>query len=252
MWFLDSVELHDLSQQHMEITRYEHWPGIFESVCFFANLRWIRNRPFQDPREYLLVPGQGAVRRMMEPNDNPMLIFNRLTKAFWQFYKSMRIFVRTAVSFREFGPPEEDRESFWVVSPPFDRSVCRALTEFLSAHLRISSYTVDDWGGYPSLVPEGRRVRFVANLLGTSVRVTPFLEQRCLLMDIWKWMFGRDQAARNMIGDLRRNYELADPPMVSYAFPVAVKYDELNDVGASPGAYPIEGDDLGYLGEPAV
>lgn len=226
-------------------TRYRSWTGIFEAMHFFKTIHSIPH-PSPDPRVYMQTgPGEPLTRVLRSPSQGTMMRLNRLAKSIWLFVKSIRIFCRTAIAFRASGDPEALPNDFWILCPPVTYGVFTYLSDILTEGFGIRCFDIDQYGNHPPLVhDDDQMVGFVANLLDDGVSSVGYVFQRHLMMDIYMWMFNGN---REMINELVRFGELVDPPMVSYAFPIAIPFEELLETGISPPINPADGDDLGDI-----
>lgn len=241
-WFLESAELHETALVQLEDTKYHHWTGIAECLQFFQSIRNI-TFPLADPRRWLININNERIRIYSSPTEPLMLAINRLTKGIWQFVKSMRIFVRAAVSFRTSGDPEAYQNDFWIQSPLFSSGVWRFLELVLRRKFGIQCFPVDQNGNFP---PQQNTAfsGFMANLLGDQVRCERY-DGRCdMLMEIYEFMFG---LSVDEIQEMIAVGELINPPMVSFKYPLAMEYDEMLHDGVSPAVVPVEGNDLGDM-----
>jgi hypothetical protein len=187
----------------------------------------------------------------MEANRGTILEINRLAKAIWQFIKSFRIFIRTAISYRQSGEQESYPNDFWVQCPSYlTPDIQHFLSILLFQSMGIRCFQTDINGDCPPQLPAeegGGRVGFIANLLGYGVYAQEIETPDVLLWEIYVFLLGNEDIVNEMI----ELGELVNPPMVSYAFPVAVRYNEMWHDAESPEIAPNDGDELGDLGRPS-
>lgn len=246
VWILDSLELHELAlRRYLGGTKYRHWKGIFESVYFFGNLSDGWWHPFNDPHHPL---NYGTI---FLARAEPMLTLNRLCKAFWEFGKSIRIFMRCAIMHRQSNDPTAEPHHFWVWHPFMRVSTYRFIDRYLKRFHNIDTQPVDPNGRPLDNLPLGvARVSFFMNLLQHGAWAEEADWQIDRLCELRQWMFdGGLTQNPGFIAEMVENDELADPPMVSYAYPIAVvPYDELEQSNLSPEILPGTTNELGDLG----
>ena len=246
VWILDSLELHELAlRRHLGGTKYRHWKGIFESVYFFQDLEDGWTHPFNDPHH----PDKYGVNFLA--NAEPMLTINRLIKAFWEFSKSIRTFMRCAVMHRQSFDSTADHHNFWIWCPSMRVSTFRFIEKFLQYFYKIDALPVDLDGRPLDDLPLGDTyVSFYMNLLQDRAWADEADWQIDRLCHLRQWMFdGGITQNPDFIADMVDADEVADPPMVSYAYPICVvPYEELEQSNLSPEILPGSTNILGDLG----
>jgi hypothetical protein len=256
MWTLDGVELYTLAMDQLANTRYSHWPGIFEASAYF------RTNPFLT--QWHLVPARGSCRS----NESPLLDVNRLIKAFFEFLKSLRIFLRAAVRFRQTDDPDADENNFWVYWLSPHRTVSSFMLGFLRDFFNFEVYLVSSYEGHQLSIPipgEDRIVPFdfpawrgwqfsgalVFNLLHADVFAEKFDDEQTSQDILVAWL--RSVFPPGLWLTVQHSicaysiHVLADAYMTSYHFPIALDVLQMKEMGMSPEIAPSRGNDLGNI-----
>jgi hypothetical protein len=252
-WNLDGNELHKLaSHTVLGQTKYRHWTGIVEAVAHLEHLNGIPE-PLPDPHD--LVPHI----HKLEASEWPMLEYNRLFKAIWEFIKSIRVFMRCAAIHQRSSLPHAEYSHFWIQCPLLRPSVYSVVSGIMKDFFGVKCWAIDRYGTHPPRnIPNEpapletvTRFGFFANLLCEGAGASSFDCQRDLLLDIYSYMFGGDQSA-DIFASLIEAGELVDPPMVSYGFAIAREHQELGTRSSTPGISafaPLMGTELEQINE---
>jgi hypothetical protein len=247
IYILNSLELHELAlRRYLGHTKYRHWKGIFEAVYFFREQPELPELPMPDPHH----PGYyGMILRSENP---PMIRVNRLCKAFWEFAKSIRIFMRCAVLHRQSWEGKASPHDFWVWCPNMLVGTYLCIQKFLLRFHNIDTLAVDAFGlpmAYP-IRGQNEKVSFYMNLLQIGAWAEDYDWQSSRLADMRHWLFhGGLTQNTHFVEEMVDDDEMADPPMVSYAYNIAVTpYEELEQSNYSPEILPNTSDELGDLG----
>jgi hypothetical protein len=252
-WELDSKELHELATHTiLGQTKYRHWTGIVEAVHHLERLNGILE-PLPDPHDLT-----GEIGRL-EPHKWPMLEYNRLFKALWEFIKSIRVFMRCAVIHQRSSLPHAENGHFWIQGPLLRPSVYSVISGVMEDFFGVKCWAIDRFGTHPPMdvtdapnTPESEtRFGFFANLLCEDAGASHYNCQRDLLIDIYQHVFGGPQNA-DIFAECIDTGELVDPPMVSYGFAIAMDHQELGENAPSPWilpAAPLTGTELEQINE---
>lgn len=193
---------------------------------------------------------------MLSPNTEPLLGINRLAKAWFEFMKSIRAFMRAAICHRQSNSSDADQRNFWVAvlrNPSIQDNVCASIVSFMDSFFATDVYVVDyNLNGMPTRIDTPKR-KLIFNLLEGEAQ--SYLSERHMLNALYCWMFsGQPEGtaghnlARPMVNRLIEEGKLVDPYMVSYFYPIAHSYPEMKEMGYSPSITPTESDALGEIG----
>ena len=268
IFVLHSPNLHFMAvREYLGRTKYHHWKGIFEAVAYFNSYgrEEFPSIPIEDPRHPDLYDHPSYI---FPAHLEPMLRLNRICKAFWEFDKSIRIFMRCAILHRQSGKPTACPNDFWVVCPVIKVSVYLAIQKFLHRFFNLETHPVDpredpmaedwpriDYNNFDTLewgfttCNEDTEVIFYMNLLQEGAWSDGYGRQEDRLNLLRDWLFRGGISLDPFFVETMVNHdELADPPMVSYAYDLAVaSFDELGPNYHSPEIL-TSGNDLGDLG----
>ena len=202
----------------LSATRYTYWKGILESIKYFRGLERVGHPlPRPDPAFDL---------NSLVPDEMPMLRLNILAKALWEFDKSLRIFMRAAILWRQQNSQANDSNSgFWVESPLFRPGVAMYLGHFIWYRTRLPTYFFDRENIWPP-ADNASDLKLRINLLDPQGLASAHNQAFDSLWWIWVWMFGPedgqdDRWVSDWVNELMANHRVSNPPYTSYMFHVA-------------------------------
>jgi hypothetical protein len=172
-----------------------------------------------------------AVDGILHAEASPMLDINRLFKGLWEFLKSIRLFLRTAILDRHQYPNDPYRHEFWVQCPLVSISVYRILSQLMQEFFNIETYAIDHDGQHPPR-RDIQKFGFYANLLGTGVRAKDYESPMDMVTELYMFMFRAEDHVEILIWWEKE--WLIDPLAVSYAFPTKAPYDRIAWDAPSP------------------
>jgi hypothetical protein len=210
VWDLDGMDLHELAMDlYLRSTCYRDFEGNFQAIWF---LQHIWSVPFPIAPE---TDANGSLRSLA--NVEPMLSLNRLLKAFFEFMKSIRVFMRTAVLYRR---QHRHEKEFWVRCPSVHISVYRILETLMDEFFKMKVTPVDD-REYNRLGHDVARFQFIVNLLEPRASFQRYEGNFSMLSDLYDIVF--DDGAFHHLPTWIDEGSLSDPTATSYGFPVADK-----------------------------
>ena len=277
---VDGIDIHRLAlRDYLSDTRYAQWTGIFESLYFLLSAP---GGPFifpppgrhaganTDPGEVDMNDDDNddddanensndsdspRITRL-SPDTEPFLRINRFAKAWFEFMKSMRLFMRAAICHRQSTSSDADRNNFWVAvlrNPCIQDNICAAIVSFMESFFDTEVYVVDyNLNSMPTRIDTPKR-KLIFNLLEGESH--SYRSERHMLNALYCWMFSGQaegmagyNRARPMVNRMIEEGQLVDPYMVSYFYPIAHSYPEMKEMGYSPSITPTESDALGEIG----
>jgi hypothetical protein len=239
IYSLDSWEFHRMTViELMGGTKYQYWDGVFEAMRYFQNAKPV-TIPLADPHTYVQLPAK------LNPTEQPMLNINRLAKAFWEFDKSLRIFMRAAIESRS---RQRDKLNFWVQSPELDPKTASTLVTFIRYRTLMPCFIIDAEGRTPpSLSPIRGPWKFRMNLLNPLAHAHSYPEPTTSLKWIWIWMFGQGE---DFVEQMCVRMELSNPRMTSYKYNVArADFNTLWEAMDSPAVSPSRSPEIEDLSD---
>jgi hypothetical protein len=208
VWDLDSMELHELAVDlYLRSTRYRDFAGNFQAIWFLQHI-WDVPFPIALPTY-----ANGSLRCLA--NVEPMLSLNRLLKALFEFMKSIRVFMRTAVLHRR---QHRHETEFWVRCPSVHVSVYNILETLMEHFFDMDVTPVED-REYNSLGRDLTRFQFVTNLLQPRASFQHLEWDFSMMSDLYETIF-EEGAFYNLTTWINEG-SLSDPTATSYGFPVA-------------------------------
>lgn len=187
------------------------------------------------------------------PDETPMMEINALAKALWEFDKSLRIFMRAAILWRQQNSNEVSDSNFWVESPFFNPEIAMYLAHFIWYRTRLPVYFFDVGNNWPP-ADNSSHLKFRINFLHPEGLARAYDEGFDSILLIWAWMFGpddddpEDTSLSDWVDEFHDNRRWSNPPYTSYAFNVAWPwFHNLREWDNSPMIEPGQTDDLGDL-----